>query len=203
MSADTTLPTIAVTLTHRIADFDAWQKAFEAHAAERRKAGILGHHIMRSADQPELVSVYLPANDRSSLERFLASGDLEAQMRKVFVTEMPQWLLLVPQERRTVSGRAPAAASVTFRVEDYARWKASFDAGRERRDRASIVGYSVSRTLAEPNRVFVYLQAESAEQLRAMLGSSEFAANQQRAGVRSTPEVRFLEETGHTAQYAS
>jgi hypothetical protein len=195
MNTDSRLPTIAATVTQRIRDFDAWKKAFDAHAAERQKAGILGHHILRSADEPEFVSVYLSATDRSSLERFLAGSDLKTKMRDVGITEAPQSLLLVPQEQRTVRGRGLASASVTFEVEDYARWKAAFDGGREGRERAGIVGHAVDRTVADPNRVVVYFQAESTERLRARLGSPAVAAGQQKAGVRSAPEVRFFEET--------
>ena len=156
------LPKIAASI---ITDFDAWKRAFEADAP-----GILARHVHRSVDDPRLVCVVLAAADRESLERFLGHGEIE---------------LLVPQEdRATTTAAAAAAALVSFDVESYERWKAAFDAILETRRRASVVGHVVSRSAANPNRVVVYFQAESASQLRAMFESNALTSAMKKAGVR-------------------
>jgi hypothetical protein len=201
MNHDIKLPSIAATVTVTVGDFDAWKKTFEARAEARKNAGILGHHINRSADDPGVVSVYLPASDRGKLEGFLA--DMTARMQKSGVSDTPSIALLVPQEDRATRGRALAAAMLSFDVESYDRWKSAFDSGVELRKRGGVVGWAVNRSAANPNRVLVYLQAESAETLRALVTSSELAAGMQKAGVVSAPQITFLHYTGHSAQYAS
>jgi quinol monooxygenase YgiN len=178
------IPKIAASITHHVDDFDAFMKAFEAESSERKDAGILEHYVHRSVDDEGLVCVYLTAVDRGRLERFLGKADPKALQ--------PSVELLVPQEDRASKGVAVAAALSSFDVESYDRWKAAFDANVETRRRASVVGYAISRSAANPRRVVVYLQAESAPQLRAMFATNELTSVMKKAGVCSPPEVRIL-----------
>ena len=46
---------------HEVADFKTWKKAFDEHAGARGAAGIVGHAVNRSVEQPNLVVLYLQA----------------------------------------------------------------------------------------------------------------------------------------------
>jgi quinol monooxygenase YgiN len=193
MTTTTALPPIAATVTFRVADFAEWKKAFDSHEEARRQAGILRQQIHRGTDDPNLVCVYAAASDRGKLQGFFASDELAARQRAAGILGPPSVVLLVPQESRTVHDRKLAAAMVTHEVEDYDRWKATFDADGEGRTRAGIVGHGIARSATNPNVVVVYVQADSTAQLRALLGSSELAARMQKAGVRSTPEISYYD----------
>jgi hypothetical protein len=173
--------TIAATLMSRVTDFAAWKTAFAAGASRREEAGILGHHIGRGADDPGHVCVLVAATDRDRLERFLAG-----------VGGVQEIALLWPQEDRLDWSRPLAAALLSHEVEDYDRWKAMFDAGRETRQRAGVVGHVVARSARDPSQVLVYLQAESTDELRTLLTSSGLAVKMQRAGVTAPPRVSYL-----------
>jgi quinol monooxygenase YgiN len=202
MSNQTNMPPIAAVSTIRVQDFDAWKPQFDATAAVRKDVGgILGHDICRSAADPNHVFVYFVASDRAQLDRFLGDPELPARLKNAGVSD-PQYFLVVPQEDHTVRGAGPhAAAMLTHDVEDYDRWKASFDAHAETRQKAGIVGHSVSRSADRPNRVAIFVQAKSREAIEGLLGSSELKAAMQKSGVTSAPEVTFLQHLDLAAQY--
>ncbi len=76
MSASTQRPSAALILTHEVADFGTWKSAFDGHEEARRAAGVLGHHINRHVDNPNLLSVYLAVSDVEPAKAFAASDDL-------------------------------------------------------------------------------------------------------------------------------
>ncbi|MGH7296347.1 MAG: hypothetical protein ACRELB_15515, partial [Polyangiaceae bacterium] len=72
------LPAAAAVVTHEVGDYATWKSAFDGHADARKRAGILGTHINRSAENPNLVSIYLAAADFGALRAFLGNEDIEA-----------------------------------------------------------------------------------------------------------------------------
>jgi quinol monooxygenase YgiN len=195
MTTNTSLAPIAASVTFRVVDFAAWKKGFDSHEQVRRQAGILGLQINRGTDDPGLVCVFSHATDRDKLQAFLTSDDLKAREREAGVLGPPSIELLVPQEDQAVRGKTLASTVALFEVESYDRWKAAFDAGRELRTRAGIIGHAINRSATNPNRVCVYLQAETAAQLRALHGSAELAASMKKCGVIMPPQIHYLTET--------
>ena len=57
------LASAAVIVTHAVDSYETWKRAFDGHAAARRNAGIVATHTNRSAENPNLLSVYLAATD--------------------------------------------------------------------------------------------------------------------------------------------
>lgn len=74
---------------HRVGDFEAWKEAFDAHGTSRARAGILGHAVNRSVDDPNLVIVYLQAESIDDLQEFATSADLKAVMKGATVQGSP------------------------------------------------------------------------------------------------------------------
>jgi quinol monooxygenase YgiN len=200
VNSPTNLPAVASVTTIRVQDFDGWRSRFEAVAAERKEASILGHVLYRNADDPSLVSIFFTATDRARLDRFLQDPELAARQRAAGITESSH-VVLLPQEDHTAKSGATAAALVSHDVEEYDRWKAGFDAQAEWRRRAGVIGHSVSRVADRPNRVVILAQSASAEGLQALSPSDELRASMQKAGVCSPPEVKMLVETGYSAHY--
>lgn len=65
---------------HRVVDFDAWKRGFDDRSAARAKAGIVGHAVARTKDDPNDVIVFLQAEDPEALRRFTSSDDLKKAM---------------------------------------------------------------------------------------------------------------------------
>ncbi len=68
--SDLSFPPAAVFVRHPVADFDAWKSAFDEHEGMRRDAGVLGYHISRDEDDPNMVSVYLAVSDLDKAKKF-------------------------------------------------------------------------------------------------------------------------------------
>ena len=79
----TKLASAAVIVTHAVADYETWKRAFDGDATARRNAGIVATHINRSAENPNLVSIYLAATDAAKLDAFLSSADLKETSSKL------------------------------------------------------------------------------------------------------------------------
>jgi hypothetical protein len=92
------LPAAAAVVTHEVADYDAWKRVFDEHADARRRAGIVGTHINRSVENPNLVSVYLAAGDFGTIRAFLGNEDLQATMVRAGVKGPPTVVLITPVE---------------------------------------------------------------------------------------------------------
>lgn len=79
-----------VIVRHAVADFATWKRAFDEHAAARTAAGILGHAINRSDDNPNVVIVYLQARSLDQLRAFAESASLKDAMKDAGVTSPPE-----------------------------------------------------------------------------------------------------------------
>lgn len=184
------VPPIAILVSHTVADYDTWKAAFDGHAAARKAAGILGHHINRDGNR---VTVYLPATDRARLDAFLASDDLQATMKGAGVTSPPTVEWLEPVEDEHIADRTTAAMIVVHDVSDFAAWKKAYDSVADLRRTGGIIGAAVNRDANRPNRVIVYHQAESADTLQAYAASPGLKAAMQAAGVVGRPDFRFAQ----------
>jgi hypothetical protein len=187
------LPAAAAVVTHEVADYDAWKRAFDEHAAARKRAGILGTHINRSAENPNLVSVYLAAGDLGALRAFLGDADLKATMLRAGVQGPPTVVLITPVEDMTVRDRPLAGAIVSHRVAAYDAWKKVFDADAGPRAEAGIVGHAVNRSIDDPSLVVVYLQSSTPEQIRGFAQSPRLRETMAKAGVEGAPRIAFVQ----------
>ena len=81
---------------------------------------------------------------------------------------------------------------VRQKVEDYAKWKAAFDADAAVRAPNGSKGGHIFQSASDPNEVFILLQWDTMENLREFTQSAELKARMQRAGVVGQPEIYFL-----------
>jgi hypothetical protein len=186
------LASAAVLVTHAVEHYETWKRAFDGHAAARRNAGIVATHINRSADDPNLLGIYLAATDAAKLDAFLSSTDLKETMKDAGVKGPPQLAKITPVEDLTVKDRSLPAVIVRHEVSDYAAWKRGFDGHAEARARAGIVGHAVNVSAENPNLVVAYLQAESLDALRAFTSSPDLKEVMKAAGVVGAPSISFM-----------
>jgi hypothetical protein len=189
----TSLPAAAAVVTHEVADYAAWKKVFDEGAAPRKKAGIVGTHVNRSADNPNLVSVYLAAADLGQLRAFLGNDDLKATMARAGVKGSPTVALITPVEDQTVRDRPLPGAIVSHRVASYDAWKRAFDGDASARASAGIVGHAINRGIDDPNVVIVYLQSTSLDQVKAFAASPDLKETMIKAGVEGAPKIVFVQ----------
>ena len=186
------LPPVAAVVTHPVADFDAWKAAFDAHEPARRASGIVGHHINRAEDDPNLVTVYFAVVDPDKVAAFAESDDLVRAMQEAGVTGPPEIMMMTPVRQSIVWDRELPAMIVTHSVTDFDHWLEGYDAAAELRTSKGIIGHAANRSLDDPSLVVVYHQAESFATLRAFLEAPEPRRAMEEAGVSSEPAVAFF-----------
>ncbi len=83
---------------------------------------------------------------------------------------------------------------VKISVEDFAKWKDSFDRLGSGRINAGSKGGYVFRNIDDQNQVVVILEMEDLDRAREFLGSPQAQQAMQEAGVTGPPELLFLDE---------
>jgi hypothetical protein len=197
--SDAPLPPYAVLVRHQVADYDTWKAAFDQDEGARREAGILGHHLNRAEDDPNLVSIYLALTDLDKAKAFAADDRLRDFMQSAGVTSAPEMTWMTPVREAVVWDRELPAFILSHRVADFDAWLAGYDGADELRQSRGIVGHAANRSLDDPSVAMVYHQAESFEALRTFLGDADLAAAMKEFGVVSEPEVAF--QTGGSAKF--
>ena len=191
------LPPAAVVVTHPVGDFDQWRAGFDDHEPARKASGMLGHHLNRAEDDPNLVSVYLAVSDIDAAKAFADSPELAEKMQEVGVTGPPEMTWMTPVREAMVWDRELPAFLLSHNVADFDAWLGGYDAADAIRTSAGIIGHAANRSLDDPSLAVVYHQAESFDALRAFLGDADLRAAMEQAGVTSQPEVSF-----HTGGWA-
>lgn len=184
---------LAAIVTHAVADYDHWKAGFDAHQKPREDVGIEAHCLNRLTDEKNTISAYFLAKDQKRLESFFADPALAEAMKAAGVVGPPTILFVRQQEDATIWDRPTAGAVVVHDVQDYDRWKKAFDAHAGARESAGVIAHAVNRSVEDPNRVVVFLQADEKESLQSFMASADLAEAMAAAGVEGKPHVTFVQ----------
>ena len=193
-----TIPPVAILVSHRVADYDAWKKVFDDDAPARKEAGCLGHHINRGADDPSWVYVYCPATDVDKIKAFIHSPQVAGVMKNAGVEGPPTIRFMTPMSADFIPDQKLPGIIVTHTVEDYDRFRVTYDEFDGFRKQSGIIGHAVNQELGNPNQVTIYHQANDMDSLRAFLDSPELKERMHSAGVTGPPDIRFV----HVSDFA-
>lgn len=83
---------------------------------------------------------------------------------------------------------------VGFKVEDYERWKAGYDASIEQRKAAGEISFQVFRNVDDPNTVTVLSVQKSAKQVQAFMDSPDLKARMKASGITEMGQMLIVEE---------
>jgi len=75
---------------HKVKDYAAWRKAYDAFDSEREALGVTGHKVFRSIDQPEDVTIWHDFATAQAAKAFASSERLKAVMREAGVEGTPE-----------------------------------------------------------------------------------------------------------------
>ncbi|MDH3470075.1 MAG: hypothetical protein OEM94_02030 [Acidimicrobiia bacterium] len=78
-------------ISHRVEDFDTWLAGYDGADEMRAQAGIIGHAVNRSTDDPSTAVVYHQAESFDSLRSLASSDDLRTVMKEAGVISDPEF----------------------------------------------------------------------------------------------------------------
>ena len=83
----------AVVISHLVEDFGSWFEGYKSPEADamRSSAGVIGHAVNRSPENPNLVVVYHQAETFDTLHALASSDELRHVMKDAGVTSEPEF----------------------------------------------------------------------------------------------------------------
>lgn len=192
MSATRPVPPAAVILTHEVTDWATWKRVFDGHEAARKAAGMLGHHINRRLDNPNVISIYMALTDVAKAQAFASSPDLHTVMASAGVKGAPSATWITPVSEHIIWDREVPAALISHRVANFETWLAGYNAAETVRQQGGIIGHAVNRSIDDPNLAIIYHQAASHDALKAFMANPGLKAAMEKSGVVSAPEVTLV-----------
>jgi hypothetical protein len=185
------LPPVALAVSFDVADFDTWKASFDPFTEQRQAAGILGHHINRGRNNPNSLTIYLPASDRAGVEAFFGAASTAERMQASGIVSQPQLMWMKPVQEDVVWDRETPSLIVSHAVADFDAWLETYNAGHDLRRGAGVIGDAANQSLDDPSVAIIFHQAESFEALEALMANPEILAVMQKAGVVSEPTVSW------------
>lgn len=86
---------------------------------------------------------------------------------------------------------------VRHTVDDYAKWKAEFDAHSATRKAAGSKEFTVLRSADNPNDIVIFFEWDSHGNARTFSNSEDLKQIMQKAGVQGIPDMVYLNEDDH------
>jgi hypothetical protein len=75
-----------IIISHEVADFGAWKKAFDAGKGNREKAGLTERYVMRDANKPNFVIVVFESPSVDHAKKFVSDPAFRARIKKASVS---------------------------------------------------------------------------------------------------------------------
>ena len=151
MTESTHLPTAAMVSSYRVDDFDAWKAVFDANEQRRVDNGFIGHHINRSEDDPNQLSIYLAVGDLEAAQAYAGSDQLKALMAEAGVSSPPEQAWMTPLRESVVWDAELPAMMIRHQVEDLDAWLDAYDGADELQRAGGIVGHAANRSNDDPS----------------------------------------------------
>lgn len=83
---------------------------------------------------------------------------------------------------------------ISHRVKSYDQWRIAFEAHRPARQKAGLTDRRLWRSIDDPDRITILMDAEDVGRARAFAESEDLKNIMREAGVVSEPVASFLEE---------
>lgn len=184
-------PANTLLIWHKVANFDMWLAAYEAHDSARLANGLHNYIIGRDAGNPNLVLVALQIDDVEKAKAFGASQDLKAAMQKAGVTGTPAISYLDVQMLDTTTNASTTRLMVSHKVKDWDAWKKAFDSHKQVRLDAGLIDRAVGYEIGNKNQVTVVCAVIDAAKAKAFINSKEVKDRMAEAGVEGPPTIHF------------
>lgn len=80
---------VHVLVRHKVADFNRWKEAFDAHVMTRRRAGEISFRLFHSIENPNEVFLLLDWESADMARKFMTSDELKKRMQAAGVQGVP------------------------------------------------------------------------------------------------------------------
>jgi hypothetical protein len=178
-------------IRHKVANFEKWKTAYEAHDSTRLVYGLHNYIIARGLKDSNTVMVVLKMDDTAKAKQFTALPNLMAAMKKGGVIGAPSFLYIDMQTLDTSSNAAPTRVLITHKVKDWDAWKKSFDSHKQVRLDAGMTDRAIGFSVGDNHKVTVAFVINDMKKAEAFMTSKDLKDKMAEAGVVGPPDIFF------------
>ena len=184
-------PAMAMLIKQKVANFDKWFPAYEAHDSARLASGLHNFVVARGTKDGNIVLVGLRMDDTAKAKQFGSSPGLMEAMKKAGVIGKPTIWSTVNKYHDNTTDASTERAIVTFKVKDYDAWKKVFDGDQQKRMDAGMTTRAINVYIDDPTMVSLVMVVGDMKKAEAFMQTKELKQRMDSAGVVSKPDVFF------------
>lgn len=178
-------------IRHKVANFEKWKKAYEAHDSTRMAYGLHNYIIARGLKDSNTVMVVLKMDDSTKAKQFASQPNLKEAMKKGGVIGTPVFLYVDMQMLDTSSNAVTTRVIVTHKVKDWDAWKKSFDSHKQTRIDAGMKDRAIGYSVGDNHTVTVAFVITDLQKAEAFMASKDIKDKMAEAGVVGPPDIFF------------
>lgn len=184
-------PVMVMLIKHKVANFDKWFAAHEAHDSMRIASGLHNFVVSRGIKDSNMVMFALRMDDTAKAKQFASSpGRMEAMKKAGVIGKSTIWYT-VNKFHDSTTDASTERAIVIFKVKDYDAWKKAFDGDQQKRMDAGMSTRAISVYTDDPNMVSLVMVVGDMKKAEAFMQTKELKQRMDSAGVVGKPDVFF------------
>ncbi len=184
-------PLSLMVIRHKVANFEKWKLAYEAHDSARLASGLHKYVICRGLEDSNMVMVAQVMDDVTKAKEMAASSALKEIMKKAGVTGPPMIDFITGVMNDTTYLQQTVRIMVRHKVKDWDAWKKAFDSHKQMRMDAGLTDRVIGYSVGDNHQVTLVFAAADLDKAKAFMNSQELKDKMKEAGVEGAPD-RFI-----------
>ena len=184
-------PAITMLIKHKVANFDKWFAAYEAHDSVRMSYGLHNFVVGRGTKDSNIVVVALRVDDTIKAKEFAAAPALKERMQKAGVTGPTAFMYIINRWHDSTTDAVTDRVIINQHVKNYDSWKKVFDSHKQARIDAGMTDRAVSQSIDDPNFVSVVIVINDMKKATDFINSKDLKDKMAEAGVVGPPDIFF------------
>ena len=184
-------PLSLMVIRHKVANYEKWKTAYEAHDSARLANGLHKYVICRGLEDSNMVLVAQVMDDVSKAKEMAASPGLKEVMKKAGVTGPPMIDFITGIMNDTTYLQETVRIMVRHKVKDWDAWKKAFDSHKQMRMDAGLTDRVIGYSVGDNHQVTLVFATADLDKAKAFMNSQELKDKMKEAGVEGAPD-RFM-----------
>ena len=186
-------PFKVVAVQHKVAKFDAWRTAYNAHDSMQHAYGLTPYGLGRGLEDSNMVYAVLKMDDVQKAKEFSKLPNLKEVMKKAGVTGPPvfHYINVIRDDNSKID--YSDRVMVMHKVKDFDAWLKVYDGeGMEARKANGLLDRGLGRDVDDPNMVYIVFAITDMTKAKARMNSPELKKLMTDAGVEGKPTFNFF-----------
>lgn len=179
-----------VIVQHSVADFDTWHIAYKKDEQRRKKSGIEEKLVLRSADDPNYLTVVFELSIVNKGRDFFADPHSAELMQAAGVTSKPTFTYFLVSNSGIPKGES--FLMVQHTVKDFDFWKKEFDKHKSVRSEYNLSLTALGKDLENSLNVVAIFNSDDTDNIKSFLEKSNLKEAMQHAGITSEPIQKIM-----------